>query len=174
MNHFAIPQNCKWIEVFYFWGYEMVVQVVEWEWIFRVLVWLVIEKVELRSNEGDIDVMVEVNGMDNIDDGIEDREGNIEDMVDFLCRAFANFVSKIGFEVGIEMAKVAKARVFSNYLEIVVHNLENVHKDIVSYWVDEAAIALLELHNKVALVLDLLHYPSGKLPSTLVMMGNLQ
>jgi hypothetical protein len=76
--------------------------------------------------------VVEVNGMGNIDDGIEDREGKIEDMVDFLCRAFAKFVanidfevgiemakvSKVGFEVGIEIPKVAKARVFSNYLEI--------------------------------------------------------
>jgi hypothetical protein len=158
VNHFAIPQNCKLIEVFYCWGYEMVVHVVEWEWIFGVLVWMIMGKVELRSNEGDIDVVVEVNGMGNIDDGIEDREGKIEDMVDFLCRAFAKFVakidfevgiemakvSKVGFEVGIEMPKVAKARVFSNYLEIVVHNLETVHKDIASYWVDEAAIVLLE------------------------------
>ena len=145
-------------------------------------------KVELRSNEGDIDVVVEANGMNNIYDDIEDREGNIEDMVDFLYRAFANFVAKIGFEVGIEMAKVSKvgfevgiempkvvkARVFSNYLEIFVHNLDTVHKDIASYWGDEATIVLLELHNKVALVLDLLHYSSGKFPSTLVMMGNLQ
>jgi hypothetical protein len=132
--------------------------------------------------------VVEVNGMGNIDDGIEDREGKIEDMVDFLCRAFAKFVAKIDFEVGIEMAKVskvgfevgieipkvAKARVFSNYLEIFVHNLDTVHKDIASYWADESAIILLELHNKVSLVLYLLHYHSGKLPSTLVMMGNLQ
>jgi hypothetical protein len=127
---------------------------------------------------------VEVNGMGNIDDGIEDREGKIEDMVDFLCRVFAKIyfevgiemakVSKVGFEVVIEIPKVAKARVFSNYLEIFVHNLETVHKDIASYWVDEAAIVLLELHNKVTLVLYLLHYHSGKLPSTLVMMGNLQ
>ena len=50
--------------------------------------------------------MLEANGMNNIDDDIEDREGNIEDMVDFLCRAFAKFVAKIDFEVGIEMAKV--------------------------------------------------------------------
>ena len=105
--------------------------------------------------------------MNNIDDGIEDREGKIEDMVDFLYRAFANFVAKIGFEVGIEMAKVAKvgfevgnempkvskARVFSNYLEIVVHNLDTLHKDIASYWVDEATIILLELHNKVVIFL---------------------
>ena len=116
-------------------------------------------KVELRSNEGDIDVVVDANVMNNIDDGIEDIEGKIEDMVDFLYRAFANFVANIGFEVGIE---------------IVVHNLDSVHKDIASYWVDEASIVLLELHKKVALVLDLLHYPSGKLPSTLVMMGNIQ
>ena len=88
----------------------------------------------------------------SIDHGIEDREGKIEDMVDFLYRAFANFVAKIGFEVGIEMPNVAKARVFSNYLEFVVHNLETVHKDIASYWVDEAAMVLLELHNKVDLV----------------------
>ena len=106
----------------------------------------------------------------------------------FLCRAFANFVakigfevgidmakvSKVGFEVGIEMAKVAKARVFSNYLEAVVHNLETVHKDISSYWVDETTIVLLELPHRVAIFLGSLHYPSGKLPSTLVMMGNLQ
>ena len=95
-------------------------------------------KVELRSNEGDFDVVVEVNGMNNIDDGIEDREGTIEEMVDFLCRAFAKFVakidfevgiemvkvSKVGFEVGIEMSKVSKERVFSNYFYIVVHILE--------------------------------------------------
>ena len=77
MNNFSIPQNCKLIEEFYCCGYEMVVQVVEWEWIFGVLVWMIMGKVELRSNEGDIDVVVEVNGMDNIDDDIEDREGNI-------------------------------------------------------------------------------------------------
>ena len=47
MNHFARPQNCKLIEVFYFLGYEMVVEVVEWG-IFGVLVWMVMEKVELR------------------------------------------------------------------------------------------------------------------------------
>ena len=166
----------------------MVVHVVEWEWIFGVLVWMTMGNVELRKNEGDIDVVVEVNGMDNIDHGIEDREGKIEEKVDFLCRAFANFVakigfevgiemtkvSKVGFEVGIEMSKVSKARVFTNYFEIVVHNLETMHKDIASYWVDEASIVLLELHKKVALVLDLLHYPFGKFPSTLVMMGNLQ
>ena len=73
MNHFAIPQNCKLIEVFYCWGYEMVVEVVEWG-IFGVLVWMIMGKVELRSNEGDFYVVVEANGMNNIDDGIEDVE----------------------------------------------------------------------------------------------------
>ena len=71
---FSIHQNCKLIEVFYCWGYEMVVQVVEWEWIFGVLAGLVIGKVELRSIDGEIDVVVEVNGMDNIVDGIEVSE----------------------------------------------------------------------------------------------------
>ena len=47
MNHFAIPQNFKLIEVFYCWGYEMVVEVVEWG-IFGVLVWMIMGKVELR------------------------------------------------------------------------------------------------------------------------------
>ena len=81
----------------------MVVHVVEWEWIFGVLVWMVMGKVELRSNEGDIDAVVEVNGMDNIDIGIQDREEKIEDMVDLISKALSNLVSKIGFEVGIEM-----------------------------------------------------------------------
>ena len=48
----------------------MIVQVVEWEWIFGVLVWMVMGNVEFRSAEGDIDAVVEVNGMDNIDIGI--------------------------------------------------------------------------------------------------------
>ena len=52
VNHFAIPQHCKWIEVFYCWGFKMVVQVVKWEWIFEVFVCVVMEKVELRLTEG--------------------------------------------------------------------------------------------------------------------------
>ena len=78
--------------------------------------------------------------MDNLDIGIEYSEGKIEDMVDFLYKALVNPISKIGFKVGIEMAKVSKvgfevgieiskvveARVFSNYFEIIVHNLEIV------------------------------------------------
>ena len=86
--------------------------------------WAEMGKVELRSNEGDIDVVVEVNDMYNIDDGIEDSEETIEDRMDFFCKALANLVAMIGFEVRIEMSKVAKARVFSNYFEIVVHNPE--------------------------------------------------
>ena len=117
-------------------------------------------------------VVVEVNGMDKIDIGIEDSEGMTEDMVDFLYRTFANFFAKLSFDAG--MAKVAKERVHSNYLETAVHNLEIVHKDIASYWVDEIAIALLELHNRVVLFLDSLHYPFGNLPLKLVMMRNLQ
>lgn len=50
--------------------------------------------------------------MDKIDIGIEDSEGKIEDMVDFLYKALTNLVAKIGFEIGIEMAKVSKERVF--------------------------------------------------------------
>ena len=102
----------------------MVVQVVEWEWIFWVFVWVVIGKVELRSIEGEIDIMEEVHGMDDVDISIEDSEGMIEDMADLFCKDLANLVSKIGFEVGIEMSKVSKTRVFSNYFEIVVHNPE--------------------------------------------------
>lgn len=75
----------------------MVVPVVECEWIFGVLVWLVIGKVELRLIDGKIDVVVEVNVIFNIDIGIEDREGNMDDMMDFLCMAFTKFVAKIGF-----------------------------------------------------------------------------
>lgn len=129
----------------------MVVEVVEWEWIFGVLVCVVMGKVELRLTEGETDVVVEVNGMDNIDIDIEDSEEKIEYMVDFLCKALPNPVFTIGFEIGIEMAKVAKAKVFTNYFEIVVHNPEIVHTDIASYWVDEAAMVLLELES--------LHYP---------------
>ena len=90
----------------------MVVQVVEWEWIFGVIVWLVMRKVGLRSTNGETSVVVEVDGMDNIDIDIEDSEGNIEDMVDFFCKALANLVAKIGFE--FEMANVAKERVCFN------------------------------------------------------------
>ena len=88
--------------------------------------------VELRSIEHEMDVVVEMNSLNNIELRIEDSEEKIEDTVDFFCKTLANLVSKIGFEVVIEMAKVANERVFSNYFEIVVHNPEIVHKDIAS------------------------------------------
>ena len=55
-----------------------------------MLVWVVMEKVELRSTEGETNVVVEVNGMDNIDIGIEDSEEKIDDMVYFLYKALVN------------------------------------------------------------------------------------
>ena len=64
--------------------------------------------------------------MDSIEIGIEDSEENIEDMVDLFYKARSNLFSKIGFQVGIEMSKVSKARVFVNFFEIVVHNLETM------------------------------------------------
>lgn len=80
------------------------------------------ERVELRSNEGENNVVLEVNGIDNNDIGIEDIEEKIKDMVDFHYKALSNLVTKINLEVQIEMAKVSKARVFSNYFENVLHN----------------------------------------------------
>lgn len=58
-----VSQHCKWVELLYCWGLEMVVQVVEWECAFEMNV-----------------VVVEVDGMDNIEFGmedIEDVEGNM-------------------------------------------------------------------------------------------------
>ena len=80
-------------------GLEMVVKVVEWEWIYEMDVVEVV-------------VVVEVDGRDSIELGMEDMEGNIEDIVDFPNKFLANHVSKIGF--GVEMAKVSKERVCSN------------------------------------------------------------
>ena len=57
-------------------------------------------------------VVVEVDGRDSMELGMEDIEENIEDIVDFPHKVLANLVSKIGFEV--EMAKVAKEVVCSN------------------------------------------------------------
>jgi len=82
-------------------GLEMVAQVVEWKWIFEV----------------DL-VVVEVDGKDNMELGM----GDIEDIVDFSHKVLSNVISKIGF--GVEMAKVSKERVCSNYFEMDVHNLD--------------------------------------------------
>ena len=84
----------------------MVVNVVEWECIFEMDV-------------------VEVNGTDNMELSMEDIEENIEDIVDGSHKFLANLVSKIGF--GVEMAKVSKERVCSNYFEMDVHKLEIVN-----------------------------------------------
>lgn len=57
--------------------------------------------------------MVEVDGRDNIELGMDDIDDNIEDIVN-LCHEFlTNLVCKITF--GVEMVKISKERVFSNY-----------------------------------------------------------
>ena len=93
-------------------GLEMVVQVVEWEWIFEMDVVEVV-------------VMVEVDGRDNMELGMEDIEENIKDIVDGSHKFLTNLVSKIGF--GVEMDNVSKERVCSNYFEVDVHKLEIVN-----------------------------------------------
>lgn len=77
----------------------MVVQEVEWEWIFEM------DMVEVV-------VVVEVDGRDNMELGMEDIEENIEDIVVFSHKFLVNLVAKIGF--GVEMAKFSKERVCSN------------------------------------------------------------
>ena len=62
----------------------MVVQVVELEWIYEMDVVEVV-------------VVVEVDGRDSMELGMEDIEENIEDIVDFSHKVLANLVSKIGF-----------------------------------------------------------------------------
>ena len=73
-------------------GFEMVVRVVEWGWIYEMDV---IEVV----------VVVEVDGRDSMELGMEDVE-------DFPNKVLATHVAKIGFEV--EMAKVSKEGVCPN------------------------------------------------------------
>ena len=69
-----------------------------------------------------VGVVVEVDGRDNMELGMEDIEENIEGIVDYSHKVLSNLVSKIGFRV--EMAKAAKERVYSNYFGMDVHNLE--------------------------------------------------
>ena len=57
-------------------------------------------------------VVVEVNGRDVMDLGMEDIEENIQDIVDDSHKLLASLVVKICF--GVEMAKVAKERVCNN------------------------------------------------------------
>jgi len=63
-----------------------------------------------------------VNGRDRMDLGMEDIEENIQHIMDDSHKLLPNLFAKIGFRV--EMAKVAKERMYSNYFEIVVHKLE--------------------------------------------------
>ena len=70
-------------------------------------------------------VVVEVNGKDNMEFGMEDIEedtDDIEDIVDGSRKFLANLVAKIGF--GVVMVNVVNERVCSNYLEVDVHKLE--------------------------------------------------
>ena len=88
----VVPHHCKWVELFPFVGLEMVVQVVEWEWIFEMDVVEVV-------------VVVEVDGRDSMESGMGDIE-------DFPSKDLANHVAKIVF--GVDMAKVTKEGVCPN------------------------------------------------------------
>ena len=63
-------------------------------------------------------VVVEMNGRDNMELGMED-------IVDGSHKFLSNLVAKIGF--GVEMANVFKERVCSNYFEVDMRNLEIVN-----------------------------------------------
>ena len=95
----VVPQYCKWAKLLHCVGSEMVVLVVEWEWIYDM------DVVEFV-------VVVEVDGRDSMELGMEDIEENIEDIVDFSHKVLTKLVSKIGF--GVEMAKVSKEGVIPN------------------------------------------------------------
>ena len=102
----VVSPHCKWAELLQCVGLEMVVQVVEWECIFEM----------------DVDgvvVVVEVNGKDNMELGMEDIEENTKDIVDGSHKFLSNLVAKTGFWV--EMANVAKERVCYNYFDMDVH-----------------------------------------------------
>jgi len=79
----------------------MVVHVVEWECIF-----------EMDMNG--VVVVMEVNGRENMELGMDDIEENIEDIVDGSHKFLANLVDNSGF--GLEMVNVAKENVCSNDL----------------------------------------------------------
>jgi len=81
-------------------GLEMVVQVIEWEWIFEMDVVGVV-------------IVVDVRGRDNLELSMEDIEENTEDIVDGSHKFLSNIVVNIVF--GVEMDNVAKERVDSNY-----------------------------------------------------------
>ena len=58
-------------------------------------------------------VVVEMNGRDNMELGMDDSEKNTKDIVDGSHKFLANLVAKIGF--GADMANVVKEKVCSNY-----------------------------------------------------------
>ena len=60
-------------------------------------------------------VVVEVDGRDNMELGMED----IEDIVDGSHKFLSNLIAKICF--GVKMAKVAKERLCYNYFHMDVH-----------------------------------------------------
>ena len=66
-------------------GLEMVVQVVKWGWIY-----------DMDMVEVVVVVVMEVNGRDSMELGMEDIEGNIEHIVDFPNKVLANHVATIG------------------------------------------------------------------------------
>lgn len=69
--------------------------------------------------------VLEVDGRDRMKFGMEYVEENIDDILDLSHNILSNLVSKIVF--GVQMAKVVKERVGSNYFEMDVHNLEIVN-----------------------------------------------
>jgi len=75
-------------------------------------------------------VGVEVDGRDNRELIVED----VEDILYLSHKVLTNLVSKIIF--GVEMAKVSKERVHSNYFEMNLHNLELINYIFSSYEVD--------------------------------------
>ena len=85
----VVPQHCKWVHLLQCVNLEMVVQEVEWKWIFEMDVVGVV-------------VVVEVNDRDNMAMGMED----IEDIVDGSHKFLANLVSKVGF--GVDMANFSR------------------------------------------------------------------
>ena len=66
-------------------------------------------------------VVVGVNGRDIMEFDMEHIEDNIQEIVDGSHKFLTNLVAKISF--GVEMAKVAKERVCSNYFEVDVHKI---------------------------------------------------
>lgn len=82
----VVPQRCKWVELLQCVDLEMVVQVVEWECIFEMDV-----------------VVVEVNGKDNMEFGMEYIEENIEDIVDGSHKFLSNFLPRLVLELSLPM-----------------------------------------------------------------------